>query len=224
NVLPVNLTENPDVRIDPVPVGVGPPGVTTSHGAYEITSDPVMTLRKHATLEFQIPQDSTLDLLAVYQLSGATWTRLGGTVAGDRFRVPVTDLSIYGLFEDASISTGSASITNIDFSNRAFSPTGVRRQGGVAPLVASGSIPLLLRTTDISFDLSATANVRIEIYNRSGQLQIILVSGQQMNAGRNVVTWDGLDHENQPARSGLYIVSIEAGGERQQKTVAVVNR
>jgi hypothetical protein len=224
NVLPVNLTENPDVRIDPVPVGVEPPGVTASYGAYEITSDPVMTLRKHATLDFQIPRDSNLDLLAVYQLSGATWTRLGGTVAGEQFRVPVTDLSIYGLFEDSSTPAGSASITNIDFSNRAFSPAGVRRQGGVAPLLASGSIPLLLRTTDISFDLSATANVRIEIYTRSGQLQIILVSGQQMNAGRNVVTWDGLDHENQPSRSGLYIVSIEAGGEREQKTVAVVNR
>ena len=181
-----------------------------------------MTLRKHATLDFQIPRDSNLDLLAVYQLSGATWTRLGGTVAGERFRVPVTDLSIYGLFEDISTPAGSASITNIDFSNRAFSPAGVRLPS--SSLLAGGSTPLLLRTTDISFDLSATANVRIEIYNRSGQLQIILISGQQMNAGRNVVTWNGLDHENQPARSGLYIVSIEAGGEREQKTVAVVNR
>jgi hypothetical protein len=221
NVLPANLTENPDVRIDPVPVGAEPSGVTASHGAYEITSDPPLTLRKPATLNFQIPEGSNRDRLAVYQLTGATWTRLGGTVTGDRFRVPVTDLSIYGLFEDSTTPAGSASITNIDFSNRAFSPTGPRRQGGGAP---GGLTPLLLRTTDISFDLSATANVRIEIYNRSGQLQIILVPGQQMNAGRNVVTWDGLDHENTPARSGLYIVSIEAGGEREQKTVAVVNR
>jgi hypothetical protein len=38
------------------------------------------------------------------------------------------------------------------------------------------------------------------------------------------VTWDGRDHSDQPVRSGLYIVSIETGGKREQKTVAVANR
>jgi len=221
SVLPVNLTEIPDVRIDPVPVGAEPSGILASHGAYEITSDPAITLRKAATLVFDIPQGATEDQLTVYQLSGTTWTRIGGTVTGRMIQVPITDLSIYGLFEESVAPAGSAAVTNIEFTNRAFSPRGLQ-VGGPAP---GGQRPsLLLRTTDISFELSASATVRIEIYNRSGQLQVILEPGRQMNIGRNVLTWDGRDHEDQPVRSGLYIVSIEAGGKREQKTVAVVNR
>lgn len=223
NVLPSTLTENPDVRIDPVPVGQEPSGTTASYGAYEISSDPAMELRKAAILDFSIPPGSNRDRLAVFQLSGATWTRLGGTVSGDRIRVPITDLSIYGLFEDAATSTGSGGIANINFSNRAFSPGRVARRPGGGP-AGGNAIPFLLQTTDISFDLSNSASVRIEIYNRSGKLTTILIPGQQMNAGRNVVSWDGRDHNGDPVSSGLYIVSIDAGGAREQKTVAVVNR
>jgi len=224
NVLPANLTENPDVRIDPVPVGTEPAGVTASFGAYQITSDPALTLKKAATLSFKAPEGINGDRLAIYQLSGATWTRIGGTFSDGEIRVPVTDLAIYALFEETAGSAGSGAISNIAFSNRAFSPR--RGPQGARPLAgpANRLIPVLLRTTDISFDLSAAASVRVEIYNRSGQLQTVLVSGDQMNAGRNIVTWDGRDHSDQPVRSGLYIVSIETGGKREQKTVAVANR
>jgi hypothetical protein len=224
NVLPASLTENPDVRIDPVPVGTEPTDAVASHGAYEISSSPVITLRKAATLTFNVPQGVSPDRLAVYQLSGTAWSRIGGTAEGDQIRVPVTDLTIYGLFEVSSTTGGTGAVSNIDFSNRAFSPSG--RRGGGQPLRAGGgqAAPVLLRTTDISFDLSAPANVRIEIYNRSGRLQTLLTAGQQMNAGRNVVTWDGTNGDGEQVRSGLYIVSIEAGGEGEQKTVAVVNR
>ncbi|HCK11490.1 MAG TPA: hypothetical protein DHW45_16565 [Candidatus Latescibacteria bacterium] len=223
NVLPSSLTENPDVRIDPVPIGQEPSGTTASYGAYEISSDPAIELRKAAILDFSIPPGSNRDRLAVFQLSGATWTRLGGTVSGDRIRVPITDLSIYGLFEDTATSTGSGGIANINFSNRAFSHGRVARRPGGGP-AGGNAIPFLLQTTDISFDLSNSASVRIEIYNRSGKLTTILIPGQQMNAGRNVVSWDGRDHNGDPVSSGLYIVSIDAGGAREQKTVAVVNR
>ena len=219
NVLPATLSENPDVRIDPVVVGTEPSGVTASHGAYEITSEPALTLRKAATLAFDIPQGAATDRLAVYQLSGTAWTRLGGTAAAMVFRVPVTELGTYGLFEDSAQSGGSASVSNIDFSNRAFSP-----RGGGGGQAAGRPAPILLRTTDISFDLSGSASVRIEIYDRSGRLQNVLAAGRQMNAGRNVITWDGRDGDGDSVRSGLYIVSIEADGEREQKTVAVVNR
>ena len=201
-----------------MPVGAEPSGVLASYGAYEITSDPVITLRKAATLAFDIPEGVPGDGLVIYQLSGASWTSVGGTVAGNRIRVPITELSIYGLFGESAGTPGTATVTNIEFSNRAFSPQG--RRGGQG---RQGS-PILLRTTDISFELSTSATVRIEIYNRSGQLQTVLVSGRTMNGGRNVVTWGGRDHEDQPVRSGLYIVSIEAGGKRARKTVAVVNR
>ena len=155
----------------------------------------------------------------MYQLSGSTWTRLGGTVSEGQIRVPITDLSVYGLFEDSGTTAGSATILNIEFSNRAFTP---RRAGQGAGARRQASV--LTQTTDISFDLTASATVRIEVYNRTGQLQTILEPGRQMNAGRNIVSWDGFDHDGDRVRSGLYIVSIEADGEREQKTVAVVNR
>ncbi len=221
NVLPANLTENPDVRIDAVPVGTEPSGVVASYGAYEITSDPDLPLRKPATLEFGVPQGSNRERLAIYHRPDATWSRIGGTVTGNRIRVPIMDLSIYGLFEDASAAAGSGTVSNIKFSNRAFSPSGRLTRPGAGPQAGA---PVLVQTTDISFELSAASSVRIAIYNRAGQLQNILTPGQQMNEGRNVVTWDGRDHSDNPVRSGLYIVSIDAGGEQQQKTVAVVNR
>ena len=223
NVLPATLSENPDVRIDPVATGAEPSGVTASYGAYEVTSDPAITLRKAATLTFDVPQGASADRLAVYQLTGANWTRLGGTVFEGKIRVPITDLSTYGLFEDSGTTAGSATISNIEFSNRAFTPR--RRQAGLGAAGPRGlQSSVLTQTTDISFDLTAAATVRIEVYNRSGQLQTILEPGRQMNAGCNIVSWDGFDHEGDRVRSGLYIVSIEADGEREQKTVAVVNR
>ena len=45
-----------------------------------------------------------------------------------------------------------------------------------------------------------------------------------MHAGRNLLTWDGRDHQDQAVKSGLYIVVIDADGQQAQKTVAVVNR
>ena len=219
NVLPESLPENPDVRIDPVVPASDPSGIVASHGAYEITSNPTITLRKAATLSFTIPEGVSPDRLAVFFLSGGSWQRVGGTAAEAMVRVPATDLGVYGLYEVTPDAAGSAAITNIDFSNRAFSPrSALTRQTGRGPA------PLLTRSTDISFDLSQGASVTVEIYNRSGRLQRVLVDGRQMNSGRNVVTWDGKDGDGDQVRSGLYIVSIEAGGEREHKTVAVVNR
>ncbi len=66
--------------------------------------------------------------------------------------------------------------------------------------------------------------VRIEVYNRSGQLERVLEPGRTMRAGRQVVTWDGRDHAGRILPSGLYIVAIDADGKTAHKTVAVVNR
>ena len=131
-------------------------------------------------------------------------------------RIPVTEFGTYALFEDSGTPSSSGSVTNVAFSNRAFSPAAgsrlARRLAG--PLVAR---------TDISFDLGASASVRVEVYNRAGQLQRVLASGRSMSAGRQVVTWDGRDADGDIVRSGLYIVVIDAGGKKAQKTVAVVN-
>ena len=223
NVLPETLAENPDVQIETVLIDSNPSGATeTSNLAYEITSEPIFTLRKPATFSVVIPQGTTSDQLAIFRREGSGWTRIGGTIEQQVVRVSISDFGTYGLFIDGAGAGGTASISNIEFSNRAFSPGGRRLPGlGRGPVAA---IPSLVASTDLSFDLGAPATVRVEIYNRGGRLQRVLEAGRQMNAGRNLLTWNGRDHRDKVVRSGLYIVVIDANGEQVEKTVAVVNR
>ena len=46
--------------------------------------------------------------------------------------------------------------------------------------------------------------------------------GQTLNAGANLVWWDGREAGGTPVPSGLYVVSVDALGERSTGTVAVV--
>ncbi|MBT3602350.1 MAG: hypothetical protein HN521_04715, partial [Candidatus Latescibacteria bacterium] len=127
-------------------------------------------------------------------------------------QAPIDQFGTYGLFEESSTATGSPGITNIDFSNRAFTPSNALSTGGS-----------LIGSTDLSFDLGTSATVRIEIYSRTGRLERILEPGRTLGAGRQIITWDGLDHKGNIVKSGLYIVLIEADGLKARKTVAVVN-
>ena len=49
-----------------------------------------------------------------------------------------------------------------------------------------------------------------------------VVSGQSMNAGANLVRWDGRDRNGGFAVDGLYLVTVEALGRTERKTLAVV--
>jgi hypothetical protein len=49
-----------------------------------------------------------------------------------------------------------------------------------------------------------------------------VASGRQMNAGANLVRWDGRDGDANLAEDGLYLVVVEALGHKQTKTLAVV--
>ena len=210
-----DLSQNPSISITPIELVVTPEVGNLVGRAYEIVSTPAFTPNKAATLAFKV---STADPnFAIFRLEGSTWNRLGGTfeTPSNRVRVPVSQMGIFGLFQESASGSGNAA--GIEFSNRAFSP----RSSGKALSRLAGSP--LFATTDISFGLGSSATVRIEIYNRNGQLQRILESGRQLGPGRHVVTWDGKDEDQKIVRSGLYIVVIDAGGSKSHKTVAVVN-
>jgi 5-hydroxyisourate hydrolase-like protein (transthyretin family) len=67
--------------------------------------------------------------------------------------------------------------------------------------------------TEIRYNLPAGRSayeVRIEIYNATGQRVKILSAGSQ-KPGRYSVTWDGTDNQGQYMSSGLYLYSIKAG-------------
>jgi len=64
--------------------------------------------------------------------------------------------------------------------------------------------------------------VTVKVYNRAGRLVGELASRLQMNAGANIVRWDGRDGDDAEVPDGLYLVAIDALGETQVRTLAVV--
>jgi flagellar hook assembly protein FlgD len=49
-----------------------------------------------------------------------------------------------------------------------------------------------------------------------------VASEKSMNADANLVRWNGQDDEGSTVPDGLYVVSVEALGEKQVRTLAVV--
>ena len=62
----------------------------------------------------------------------------------------------------------------------------------------------------------------VTIYNRAGRLVREVENGRTMNAGANLVRWNGEDQSGEIVPDGLYLISVEALGEKQVKTLAVV--
>jgi flagellar hook assembly protein FlgD len=74
----------------------------------------------------------------------------------------------------------------------------------------------------VSFVLGRAGAVTVKVYNRAGRLVREVVSGLQMGVGANLVRWDGRDDGGEVVAEGLYLVSVEALGRKQSKTVSVV--
>jgi flagellar hook assembly protein FlgD len=65
-----------------------------------------------------------------------------------------------------------------------------------------------------SLDRSAAANA-------AGRLVRQLASGSAMAPGANVVRWDGRDRDGRIASPGIYLVHVDALGQRRTATLAV---
>jgi len=65
-------------------------------------------------------------------------------------------------------------------------------------------------STQIRFDLKENGDVRLVIYNVMGQEVRTLLSAR-MNAGQQVVAWDGTDDHGRNVGSGVYIYRLRAG-------------
>ena len=65
-------------------------------------------------------------------------------------------------------------------------------------------------TTVIRYQLAASAEVKLSIYNTTGQLVRTLVNGE-MPAGSHAITWDATDNSGQRVASGVYLYIIRAG-------------
>jgi hypothetical protein len=65
-------------------------------------------------------------------------------------------------------------------------------------------------TTNISFALPTSEQVKIEIYNVSGEL-VKVIADQTFSAGTFQVTWDGTNQAGMKTPSGMYIYRLQAG-------------
>jgi ligand-binding sensor domain-containing protein len=147
--------------------------------------------------------------LALYRsVDGATWERLGGTVdPGQKsLSLGVSAPGRYALFADNGLGAGTASLSGIAFTPRVFSPT-----GGFAD-----------RQLGISFRLGRPAPVTVKVFSRSGRLIREVVAGLELNAGDNLIRWDGTDRNGGYVVDGMYLVTVEALGHTETKTLAVV--
>jgi hypothetical protein len=72
-------------------------------------------------------------------------------------------------------------------------------------------------STSIFFNLSAEANVSVDIYDVGGRLVRTLVN-QHMAAGEHSIIWDGKSDRGQTVSTGIYMYNFRAGSmEKTQK-------
>jgi len=63
--------------------------------------------------------------------------------------------------------------------------------------------------------------VKLEIYDILGRLIKTLVD-DEFNAGKNVIDWDGKDHQGRAVSSGLYFFRLESGHYISVRKMAVI--
>jgi len=182
-------------------------------------TDKIISLNKDAVLKINYSSKIGVisfeeERLAVYRRDDndfSSWIRVGGSVntMERTVSVPIKKLGVFGVFEETAGITGEASITEVQFSPRVFSPNGTTH---------------LPAKTSINFNLGKPMTITIEIFNSTGRLVRRLVDNRTMNPGYNSVFWDGMDGENRLCTSGIYIVKIHGEGKEQIKTVAILNK
>jgi hypothetical protein len=171
------------------------------------------TLEKPATLELSYADAGSSPAeegnLALYVFgTDSTWRRLGGTVdaSADRISSPLTEPGRYAVFAGAAGVPGGGTLSSLSLTPRVFSPRGTFANSEVA----------------ISFTLGRSGSVTVKLYNRAGRLVREVISGEYMGAGANLVRWDGHDESGSVVPDGLYLVTVEALGQRETKTLSVV--
>ncbi len=89
-----------------------------------------------------------------------------------------------------------------------------------AQLLANFPNPFNGETT-IRYQLTATEDITLAVYNMAGQKVRVLSEGRQ-EAGEHLVHWDGLDDAGLPAASGIYWYRLSTPTSVQSRKMAMV--
>jgi hypothetical protein len=168
-------------------------------------------LAKPVLLDLAVAEGTTSPgaRLALYFAGGdSTWRRLGGTfdAANRRLAAPVSAAGRFATYAVSQEPATPGELPGLSLTPRVFSP-----RGGFANT-----------SVGIGFVLARAGPVRVTVHNRAGRLVREVLSGATLGAGANLVRWDGRDEEGRVVGEGLYVVTVEAPGGRQVRTLAVV--
>jgi len=193
-----------------------PSGAVRAMGGYKISWDGEVNRdrngvpRKAARLELSYAEASISAGIPCLYVSAndTTWTPVGGSVeeGSQHISVNMSQSGRYALYLEPRALIGAATLADLSFSPRVFSPTGTYAD----------------REVSIGFTLGRPAPVTVRVYSRAGSLIKEVASGTAMNTGANIVRWNGRDRREKPVPDGLYLVTVQALGHTERKTIAVV--
>ena len=168
------------------------------------------------------PGDLTFDYFIAYRISdgklkiglaGSRELSGSGSLVKVRFRV-LKDLGIPVTISEVQLNEGEIPVM--------IMPTMVEDLAPPEEFALSQNYPNPFNSeTNISYQLPAESDVRLEIYNLAGQLVRTLVSDRQ-EAGSYTVRWDGRDGSGKEVAGGIYFYRIRAGKFSQIKKMVLL--
>ncbi len=165
---------------------------------------------KPATMEFSVhglTAATRNEALIISRRDGERWKPIGGTI-NTRLGTISTVVSELGQYAVTTLPPveidGDVIISDLTCQPRLFSPNNDE-------------------STSISFRLNQPTNVTVRIYNAAGRLRRNLRESEPLSTGRHVFWWDGRDDDMRRVASNFYIVTVEAEGALERKTVIVQN-
>ena len=164
------------------------------------------------TLSYDASQFSAGKEPVIFHRTDSAWKAVGGTPNRDQQTISAAVLALgqYTLGEmDKIQALDSANLKpdSLTCQPRVFSPKG----------------NAFSTHTTISFTLDQPANVTIKVYNVAGQLVEWLAQQRTFGSGKQAIRWDGRDSDGEIVATGLYIVTVTVGDQRQDKLVNVWN-
>lgn len=76
--------------------------------------------------------------------------------------------------------------------------------------------------TQVRWELDRGATVGLSVFDLSGRLVRTILRPTWLDAGRHTAVWDGADDAGRASPSGIYLLRLEAGGERHAHRMTLV--
>jgi glucuronoarabinoxylan endo-1,4-beta-xylanase len=161
-----------------------------------------------------VSNDSVDIIVPGFDLSGANILRTTNA----------EECALVGYYDGSTLHLPAKSITTISTLEISSGSPGVEEENDndlVGCFLAQNYPNPFSGTTTIRYSLNSPSFVRLTVFNTAGQ-RIRTLEDAFQSAGEYSVVWDARDDNNNPARSGVYLYRLEAGGKNIQKKMVLV--